>query len=50
VRSQTTATGDNPKLLGEDYWKQMVETLTAEAGPASRHSAHRATHKVASAQ
>jgi peroxiredoxin len=46
IRSQTPAIGDE-KLLQETYWRQMIETLTAE--PDGKKSARAATHQVAHA-
>jgi peroxiredoxin len=38
VRSQTPAVGDET-LLKEPYWRQMVDTLIKEPGPAASHKA-----------
>lgn len=44
IRSQTPALGDNAKMLTEQYWREMIETLTSEPDPAGKKhtSAHRA--------
>jgi hypothetical protein len=43
IRSQTPSLGDS-KLLTEDYWREMIETLLKEPADASkRHSATRAS-------
>jgi peroxiredoxin len=44
IRSQTPAIGDE-KMLQEDYWRHMIETLIAEPV----HSARATTHQVAHA-
>ena len=41
VRSQTPAQGDT-KLLQESYWREEIETLLKEPGPAAHHNG---THK-----
>lgn len=46
IRSQTPALGEE-KLLQEPYWRQMIETLTAESD--GKKSARTATHHVAQA-
>lgn len=50
VRSQTSPLGDDVKLLKEPYWRQMIDTLLKEPGPAASHKAapHPNTHKAAS--
>ena len=47
VRSQTPAIGDET-MLKEPYWRQMIDTLTKEPGPAASHKAatHHAAHKT----
>ena len=47
VRSQTPALGDD-SMLKEPYWRQMIETLLKEPGPAASHKPppHRTTHKT----
>ncbi len=44
IRSQTPSMGDE-KMLGEDYWRQMIESLLKEpAGAgATHHTAHHAS-------
>jgi peroxiredoxin len=48
VRSQTPALGDETKLK-EPYWREMIETLIKEPGPAASHKSapHHATAKPA---
>jgi peroxiredoxin len=48
VRSQTPALGDETKLK-EPYWREMIETLIKEPGPAASHRSapHRTTAKPA---
>src|ERR1700731_1711278 len=45
IRSQTPAVGDDPKLLTEKYWRDMIETLTSEPDPTAKK--HTATHTAA---
>jgi thiol-disulfide isomerase/thioredoxin len=48
IRSATPPTGDE-KMLGEPYWREMLDTLLKEPGPAAKKGqAHRsAPHKQA---
>lgn len=39
IRSQTPAVGDNEKLLTEQYWREMIETLTSEPDQTSKKHA-----------
>jgi peroxiredoxin len=52
VRSQTPPMGDD-KLLREPYWREMIETMLKEPGPAASHKPaphHVTTRKAASTQ
>ena len=48
VQSQTPAIGDDT-MLKEPYWRQMIDKLIKEPGPAASHKAatHHAAHKTA---
>jgi peroxiredoxin len=46
IRSQTPALGEE-KLLQEPYWRQMIETLTAEPDPNVKRSTRATTHTAA---
>lgn len=47
IRAQTPALGDE-KMLGEPYWREMLETLLKEPA-AAVHPAKKATHHAAAA-
>ena len=44
IRSQTPPLGDNPKLMTEAYWREMIETLTSE--PDSSAKKHASAHSA----
>ena len=52
IRSQTPASGDDPSLYTEGYWRNMIETLLKEPATSTAAPAHHTTaakaHPVAS--
>jgi len=45
IRSKTMANGDDTQHYREEYWREMIETLTKEPAGSARHTAHRAARK-----